>query len=133
MDGHGIKAALDLGAAAVQLGTAFILCPESAASPSFRQALKGERAATTRLTSVFSGRPARGMTNRLIAHGGAVGHPPPPAYPVAYDAAKQLNAIAEKHGNHEFAVHLVGQGAPLARELPAAKLVEALIGEFMSL
>jgi nitronate monooxygenase len=129
MDGHGIRAALDLGAAAAQLGTAFILCPESAANAAYRARLKGDGAAATRLTPVLSGRPARGMVNRLISHGEAPGSPPPAAYPVAYDAAKQLNAIATKHGNDAFAAQWAGQGAPLARELPAAELMEVLTAE----
>ncbi|MFM0736471.1 nitronate monooxygenase [Paraburkholderia xenovorans] len=129
MDGQGIKAALDLGAAAAQLGTAFVLCPESAANASYRANLKSARAATTRLTSVLSGRPARGMVNRLISFGESAGSPARAAYPVAYDAAKQLNAAAAKLGNHEFAAHWAGQGAPLARELTAAQLVETLARE----
>ncbi|AOJ42440.1 2-nitropropane dioxygenase [Burkholderia lata] len=129
MDGQGIKAALDLGAAAAQLGTAFILCPESAANENYRQNLKSARAKTTRLTTALSGRPARGMVNRLIAHGEAAGSPLPADYPVAYDAAKRLHAAAAKLGNHEFAAHWAGQGAPLARELPAGELVGTLVAE----
>lgn len=129
MDGAGIKAMLDLGAAGAQLGTAFILCPESAANAAYRENLKGERAAATRLTASLSGRPARGILNRLISHGDAAGAPAPAAYPLAYDAAKQLHAAAAKKGNHEFAAHWAGQGAPLAREMPAAALVQILIDE----
>lgn len=130
MDGHGVRAALDLGAAGAQLGTAFVLCPESAANAAYRDNLKGARAGTTRLTPAISGRAARGMVNRLIAHGEAPGSPPVAPYPVAYDAAKQLNALAAKHGNHEFAAQWAGQGAPLAREMPAAELVALLMDEF---
>jgi nitronate monooxygenase len=129
MDGQGIKAALDLGAVAAQLGTAFILCPESSANAAYRENLKSGRAAVTRLTAVLSGRPARGIVNRLIAHGEAAGSPPPAAYPVAYDAAKQLHAAAAKLGNHEFAAHWAGQGAPLAREMPAKELMDVLVAE----
>lgn len=129
MDGAGIRAALDLGAVAAQLGTAFILCPESSASAAYRANLKSERAMATRLTASISGRPARGILNRLIAHGDAAGSPPPAAYPVAYDAAKQLHAAAAKDGNHEFAAHWAGQGAPLARELPAADMLRTLAAE----
>jgi len=132
MDGQGIKAALDLGAAAAQLGTAFVPCPESAASASYRANLLGERAAATRLTRVLSGRPARGIVNGLISFGEAKGSPVPAAYPVAYDAAKQLNAAAAKLGNHEFAAQWAGQGAPLSRELPAAQLVQTLVDEMRS-
>lgn len=128
MDGAGIRAMLDLGAVAAQLGTAFILCPESAANAAYRANLKSERAAVTRLTAALSGRPARGIVNRLIVHGDAAGATPA-AYPVAYDAAKQLHAAAAKAGKHEFAAHWAGQGAPLARELPAADLVHTLVDE----
>jgi nitronate monooxygenase len=130
MDGQGVKAALDLGAAAAQLGTAFILCPESAANGSYRDNLKSERAAVTQLTAVLSGRPARGMVNRFMVHGEAPGSPAPADYPVAYDAAKQLSAAAVKQGNHEFAAQWAGQGAPLARELSARDLVQRLVDEW---
>ncbi|WP_036169321.1 nitronate monooxygenase family protein [Massilia sp. 9096] len=129
MDGAGVRAMLDLGAAAAQLGTAFILCPESAASGAYRANLKSERACATRMTAAISGRPARGMFNRLIAHGDAPGSPPAAAYPVAYDAAKQLHAAASKSGNHEFAAQWAGQGAPLAREMGAGALVRLLAEE----
>lgn len=126
MDGQGIRAALDLGAAATQLGTAFVLCPESSANTAYRQALKSERAQQTRLTASISGRPARGMLNQLIRHGEAAGAPLPAGYPMAYDAAKQLNAAASAQGNHEFAAQWAGMGAPLAREMSAAELVAEL-------
>lgn len=130
MDGRGIRAALDLGAAAAQLGTAFVLCPESAANSAYREALKSQRAYSTRLTAGISGRPARGMLNRLIAHAEAPGSPPAAAYPLAYHAAKLLNAAASKQGKHDFAAQWAGQGAPLARELPAAELVNVLAREW---
>ena len=130
MDGAGIKAALDLGAVAAQLGTAFILCHESAANASYRESLQSDRAAVTRMTDVLSGRPARGIVNRLITIGEAAGSPRPAAYPVAYDAAKRLNTAAAKLGNHEFAAQWAGQGAPMARELPAEVLVRHLVEEW---
>jgi len=126
MDGAGIRAALDLGAAGAQLGTAFILSPESAANDAYRANLQSERAAVTTLSAAISGRPARGIVNRIIAHGASG---VPAAYPVAYDAAKQLHAAAAKAGNHDHAAHWAGQGAPLARALPAAELVETLVRE----
>lgn len=130
MDGRGIRAMLALGASAVQLGTAFVLCPESSANGNYRRNLKSERAMQTRLTSVISGRPARGIVNRLIRHGEQLGAPPVPAYPVAYDVTKRLNAFESRHENHgEFAVQWAGQGATLARELPAADMVALLVEE----
>lgn len=128
MDGAGIKAVLQLGASAAQLGTAFILCPESSANAAYREALKGPRAHQTQVTSVISGRPARGMVNRnftaLEASGVAL-----PDYPTAYDANKLLNAAAATKANTDFAVQWAGQGAPLAREMPAAALVNVLTAE----
>ena len=129
MDGRGIRAALELGAAAAQLGTAFILCPESAASAEYRANLQAATAAVTRLTGVVSGRPARGLVNRLMRHGEAPGSPPHPAYPVAYDATKRLAAAAKAQGRDEFSPHWAGQGAPLARAMPAADLMAVLRAE----
>ncbi|MBA1274233.1 nitronate monooxygenase [Pseudomonas azotifigens] len=126
MDGQGIKAALALGASGVQLGTAFILCPESAANAAYRDALKSERAAHTQITSNISGRPARGLPNRMYQEIGGPGAPTLPDYPIAYDAAKALHAAASTGGSHQFAAQWAGQGAPLARELPAAELLRRL-------
>jgi nitronate monooxygenase len=128
MDGSGIKAVMQLGASAAQLGTAFILCPESCANAAYRAALKGPRAHQTQVTSVISGRPARGMVNRnftaLERSGVAL-----PDYPIAYDANKALNAAAAAKANTDFAVQWAGQGAPLVREMPAAALVNVLAAE----
>jgi nitronate monooxygenase len=127
MDGRGIRAALDMGAAAAQLGTAFIACPESSAGAAYRERLRG--AGETFLTSVISGRPARGFPNGLTRHAVIPGSPPVPAYPVAYDAAKQLHAAAVRTGSNEFAVQWAGEGARAARALPAAELMAALVCE----
>lgn len=129
MDGYGVRAMLDLGAVAAQLGTAFILCPESSANTSYRENLRGDRASTTRLTPTLSGRPARGMLNELIQWGEAEDAPPVPSYPLSYDLAKQLQAAAVANGNHEFSAQWAGQGAPLAREMSASQLVRTLSKE----
>lgn len=129
MDGPGIAAALALGAAAVQMGTAFILCPESSASAAYRAELKSERARHTAVTSAISGRPARGIFNRLHALGQGEA-PPVPDYPIAYDAGKALHQAASRQGEHGYAAHWAGQGAPLARELPAGELVRTLVEEW---
>jgi nitronate monooxygenase len=128
MDGAGINAVMQLGASAAQLGTAFILCPESSANSAYREALKGPRAHQTRVTSVISGRPARGMVNRNFTSLEA-NAPALPDYPIAYDANKALNAAAATKTNTDFAVQWAGQGAPLAREMPAAALVKLLAQE----
>ncbi|MBN7798332.1 NAD(P)H-dependent flavin oxidoreductase [Parahaliea mediterranea] len=129
MDGAGMRAAMDLGAAAVQLGTAFILCPESAANAAYRRNLQGPLASRTRITSNISGRPARGLPNRFYAELDA-GAPTVPDYPIAYDAGKALGAAAAAAGCEDFAVQWAGQGAPLARDLPAAELVRRLVAEW---
>ncbi len=125
MDGAGIKAAMTLGAAGVQMGTAFVLCPESSANAAYREALQSERAHDTAITANISGRPARGLVNRLYGDTGAL----LPDYPIAYDAAKALHAVASAQGCHDFAAQWAGQGAPLARELPAAELLALLVEE----
>jgi len=126
MDGAGIHAALILGAQAVSMGTAFIACPESAADDNFRAALQSPRAESTIMTSVISGRPARGLPNKLTDFATKVDCPPVPAYPFAYDAAKALNLAAKSTGSTDFAVQWAGQGAPLARIISAAELIEIL-------
>ncbi|KIQ02616.1 MULTISPECIES: nitronate monooxygenase [Pseudomonas] len=132
MDGAGIAAAMTLGACAAQLGTAFILCPESAANDAYRAMLGSVRAQVTQVTTVISGRPARGILNRFMAEVGAAGHPPVPGFGIAYDAGKQLIAAAAKAGNAEFAAHWAGQGAALVRAMPAAELVAVLQREYLA-
>ncbi|WP_260599419.1 NAD(P)H-dependent flavin oxidoreductase [Sphingomonas endolithica] len=126
MDGAGIAAALDLGAAAAQLGTAFIACPESAADTAYRAALTGAGADHTRLTPIISGRPARALGNRFTALADYVADRLPPDYPIAYDAAKALHAAAVARGEHGFGAQWAGRGAPLSRAMPAAEMVETL-------
>lgn len=132
MDGAGIASALDLGAVAAQLGTAFIACPESAADEAYRAALMGPGAYHTSLTSLISGRPARALANRFTRLAAAIGDRRPPDYPIAYDAGKALHAAAKAKGEHGFGAQWAGQGAPLARAMPAAKLVEVLQTELLS-
>ena len=130
MDGQGIAAAMSLGAAGVQLGTAFVLCPESSANAAYRAQMKSERAYHTRITAAISGRPARGLPNRMYGMSQENGAPPLPDYPIAYDAAKALHAAASAKGNHEFAAYWAGQGAPLAHELPASEMMVKLVEEW---
>ncbi len=132
MTGGAIAACLDLGAVAVQLGTAFIACPESAADPAHRSALLGAGAAQTVLTDAISGRPARCIANGFTALGLSLiqSGQRPAGYPMAYDAGKALNAAAKAAGNTTFGAQWAGQGAPLARSLPAAELVDVLMREY---
>ena len=129
MNGSGIAAAMQRGAAGVQMGTAFILCPESSATPAYRAELSSERAAHTGVTSAISGRPARGIVNRFHALQGE-GTPRVPDYPIAYDAGKALHQAATAQGDASYAAHWAGQGAPLARALPADVLVRTLVQEW---
>ncbi len=129
MDGAGIAAALALGAVAAQMGTAFVACPESAADAAYRAALAGPGAGHTTLTALVSGRPARALPNRFTALAERIGSIPPPDYPRAYDAGKALHAAAMAQGEAGFGAHWAGQGAPLARAMPAARLVETLRDE----
>ncbi|WP_221793253.1 NAD(P)H-dependent flavin oxidoreductase [Oceanobacter mangrovi] len=129
MDGKDIRAMLELGASAAQLGTAFILCPESAANAEYRQQLAAAEGADTRLTPVLSGRPARGIVNRYIRYCDADNCPQLPAYPLTYDATKQLTSAAAKAGLTGFAAHWAGQGAGRTRQVGAADLVGLLLDE----
>jgi nitronate monooxygenase len=129
MDGAGIAAALKLGAAAAQLGTAFIDCPESLADAGYRAALKSDAAHHTAMTAVISGRPARCLSNRFTRWGNGVLPAAIPHYPIAYDAGKALHAAAKLESEFGYGAQWAGQGAPLARALPAAELVKQLAQE----
>jgi len=129
MDGAGIAASLALGAAAAQLGTAFVACPESSADAGYRAALLGPPAEHTVMTAAISGRPARCLANRFTALAEGVEREAIPNYPIAYDAAKELHAAAKAAGEFGYGAQWAGQGAPLARALPAAELVARLRSE----
>jgi nitronate monooxygenase len=129
MDGAGIAAMLKLGATGVQMGTAFVLCPESAANEGYRQALKSEQGSSTVMTSAISGRPARCITNDFCALSSDIARDSIPPYPLTYALGKALAAAAAARGNHGFGAHWAGQGAALAREMPAADLVRTLVSE----
>jgi len=129
MDGAGIAAALSLGAVAAQLGTAFIACPESSADEGYRSALFSESAAHTVMTDVISGRPARCLANRFTALATDPGFDEAPDYPRAYDAGKALHLAAKAMGEFGYGAQWAGQGASLARSMPAAELMGKLRSE----
>jgi nitronate monooxygenase len=133
MDGAGIFASLRLGASAAQLGTAFIACPESEADAGYRAALASDAANHTVMTRAISGRPARCLQNRFTALGADISPRQVPSYPIAYDAGKALNAAAKAAHETGYGAHWAGQGAPLARALPAAELVTVLAAELREL
>ncbi|EFB72891.1 Nitronate monooxygenase [Providencia rustigianii] len=129
MNGEDINDALANGAAAAQLGTAFLLCPESAATEGYRRKLKSQTSDNTVLTTAISGRPARGILNPLIQLAEQYGTDKLPDYPVAYDVAKQLHGAALKCGNDGFAAYWAGQKVARSREMSAKTLMETLIKE----
>ncbi len=132
MDGAGIDAMLKLGADAVQMGTAFILCPESAANNAYRQALKSKQAASTVMTTAISGRPARCINNDFCHFAQVFTRDSIPPYPLTYSLGKAIAAAASAKGAHGFGAQWAGQGATLAREMPAAALIRTLVAEWQA-
>jgi nitronate monooxygenase len=131
MDGAGIAAARRLGASAAQLGTAFIACAESEADAGYREALASDAANHTVVTRAISGRPARCLQNRFTVLGAGIPPRQIPSYPITYDAGKALNAAAKAAHEAGYGAQWAGQGAPLARRLPAAELVAVLAAELV--
>ena len=127
-DARGIAAAFALGAAAVQIGTAYLLCPEAQISPLYRQALRSAKENETALTNVFTGRPARGIVNRLMREVGPMSDVAP-EFPLAAGAIAPLRTKAEIAGSADFTPLWSGQAARLSRELPAAELTKQLAAE----
>jgi len=127
-DGRGIAAAFALGAAAVQVGTAFLLCAESATPPLYREALRNARVNQTVVTNVFSGRPARILVNRLAAELGPWSDAAPD-FPLPMGELPSLRAAAEQNGSTDFTPLWSGQAAALAREMPAKMLIDILVRE----
>lgn len=130
MDGAGIAAALELGAAAAQLGTAFVVTDESLADAGYRQAMASDAANATVMTRAVSGRPARSLASLFTRLGAKVADAEIPDYPTAYDAGKALNAAGRAMGEAGYGAHWAGQGAPLARPMSTAALMQTLIGEW---
>jgi nitronate monooxygenase len=131
-DARAIVAAFALGAAAVQIGTAFLFCPEAKTLPPHRVALRAARDDSTVLTNVLSGRPARGLINRAIRELGPISEIVP-EFPLASGALAPLHAKAQAQGSGDFSPMLAGQAAPLGRELPAGELVAKLVAETQDL
>ena len=128
-DAEGVAAAMALGAAGVQIGTAYLLCPESTTSKVHRAALQGEAARHTALTNLFTGRPARGIVNRVMRELGPIG-PAAPGFPLATSGIAPLRAKAEAQGSGDFSPLWAGQNATGCRAVPAAELTEALAAGF---
>ncbi len=124
-DSRGVAAAMELGAAGVQIGTAYLLCPESTTSAVHRAALKSEAARHTALTNLFSGRPARGIVNRLMQELGPLSTAAP-AFPLASTAIAPLRSKAEAQGRGDFSPLWSGQNVSGCKEIPAAELTREL-------
>ncbi|WP_147044614.1 NAD(P)H-dependent flavin oxidoreductase [Methylobacterium gnaphalii] len=127
-DGRGIAAAFALGASAVQIGTAYLRCPEAGISAPHLEALRAARDEDTAVTNVFTGRPARGLLNRAMRELGPLSADAP-AFPNAAVALQPLRASAEARNEGSFSPLWSGQAAPLARDLGAAELTRLLAKE----
>jgi nitronate monooxygenase len=124
-DADGVAAAMALGAAGVQVGTAYLLCPEATTSAVHRAALRSDASRETALTNLFTGRPARGIVNRLMTELGPISSVAPP-FPLATAAIAPLRARAEADGNADFSPLWCGQNASGCKETPAAALTREL-------
>ena len=124
-DAKGVAAAMALGAAGVQIGTAYLLCPEATTSVVHRAALKSEAARHTALTNLFTGRPARGIVNRIMKELGPV-RTDAPAFPFATAAIAPLRIKAESQGSGDFSPLWSGQNASGCKEVRAAELTREL-------
>jgi nitronate monooxygenase len=124
-DAVGVKAAMALGAAGVQIGTGYLLCAEATISSVHRAALKSEAARHTALTNIFTGRPARGIVNRVMKILGPI-NPGAPAFPLATSAIAPLRAKAEAQSSGDFSPLWSGQNATGCKEIGAAELTREL-------
>jgi nitronate monooxygenase len=124
-DAAGVAAAMALGAAGVQVGTAYLLCPEATTSKVHRAALKSDVAHVTALTNLFTGRPARGIVNRIMKELGSI-NATVPAFPLATAAIAPLRAKAEAQGKGDFSPLWSGQNASGCKSIPAADVTREL-------
>jgi nitronate monooxygenase len=127
-DGRGITAALALGASAVQIGTAYLQCPESAANQLYRAALANADPNDTAMTNVITGRPARGLLNRMMRELGPIAADAP-EFPLGAPASQPLRRAAEAKGSTDFTPLWSGQHPRPAHAVPAAELTLRLAGE----
>ena len=123
-----VAEAISLGASAVQIGTAYLLCPETKTSPIHRAALKSEDVKETVLTNIFSGRPARGLINRFIREIGPI-NADAPEFPLASAAVMAIRKKAEAVGSGDFSPLWCGQNVSGCLEIPAAELTLKLAAE----
>ena len=128
-DAQGVAAAIALGAAGVQIGTAYLLCPEASTSAVHRAALASDAARHTALTNLFTGRPARGIVNRFMREMGGI-HAAAPEFPLATSGIMPLRAKAESQGSGDFSPLWSGQNASGCKAIPAADLTRELAAGF---
>jgi nitronate monooxygenase len=126
---EGVRAAMALGAAAVQVGTAYLCADEALTSPLYRAALQSDAARHTQVTNCFTGRPARGIVNRIMREQGPLSAAAP-AFPLATSAVLPLRAAAEKLGSTDFTSLWSGQNASGCISAPAAQITAALAQGF---
>jgi nitronate monooxygenase len=124
-DARGVAAAMALGAAGAQIGTAYLLCPEATTSTVYRAALQSDAARHTALTNLFTGRPARGIVNRILRELGPIS-PLAPQFPLAVTAMAPLRARGEAAGSGDFSPLWAGQNASGCRAMPAAQVTRDL-------
>jgi nitronate monooxygenase len=124
-DARGVAAAMALGAAGVQVGTAYLLCPQASTSAVHRAALMSPAARQTALTNVYTGRPARGIVNRLMRELGPIS-PHAPAFPRATAAVTPLRQKAEALGSGDFSPLWAGQNTSGCRAVSATQLTREL-------
>ena len=122
---QGVAAAMALGAVGAQVGTAFLLCPEVTITSAHRAALKSDAARHTALSNLFTGRPSRGIMNRIMKELGPLSALAP-AFPLAVSAIAPLRAKAESQGSGDFSPLWSGQNASGCKEIPAAALIREL-------
>jgi nitronate monooxygenase len=130
-DARGIAAALALGAAGVQMGTAYLWCPEAKISAPHRAALRSARDDGTAVTNLMTGRPARGFVNRIMREIGPISDVAP-EFPLAAGALAPLRAKAEAQGSGDFSPLWAGQAASLGRALPAGELTRKLAADALA-
>ncbi|PVZ41267.1 nitronate monooxygenase family protein [Pseudomonas sp. CC120222-01a] len=130
-DHRGLVAALALGASAVQIGTAYLFCPEAKVSPAHRRALDTAPASDTALTNLFTGRPARGINNRIMRELGPMSELAP-RFPLAGGALMPLRAVTDAQGNSDFSNLWSGQALRLGRHMPAEQLTREIASKALA-
>lgn len=131
-DARGVVAALALGASGVQLGTAYLFCPEANVSPLYRRALEEVSENGTALTNLFSGRPARGILNRFLRESGPMSDAPLP-FPYAATLVAPLRSASERAGSLNYMQLWSGQAARLVKAMPADQFTRKLAADALSL